>query len=188
MNFGRPPAPWATTNFTIECWFKRIGTGSTASTGTGGISGVPLVTKGRGESESQSLNCNYFLGHTSGNLLVADFEELSGPNHPLTGTHAFSSNVWHHAALTYDGANLKLYLDGALDNSVAASGVPDYTSIQRAALGSALNSSRAPAGFFAGIIDEARIWNYARTQTQIQSAMNTEITFGGRLAGALGIE
>ena len=176
VSFGPATNTLGLTNFTVECWFKRIGTGSTASTGTGGISGVPLVTKGRGESETPSLNCNYFLGHTSGNLLVADFEELTGPNHPLTGTHAFSSNVWHHAALTYDGTALKLYLDGALDNSVAATGTPDYTSIQPAAIASALNSTAAPAGVFSGIIDEVRIWNYARTQAQIQNAMLTQLT------------
>ena len=186
VNFGTN-SPLGVTNFTLECWFKRIGTGSTASTGTGGISGAPLITRGRGESESQGLNCNYFLGHTSGNLLVADFEELSGPNHPLTGTHAFSSNVWHHAALTYDGTNITLYLDGTLDKSVAASGVPDYTTRQPAALGTAMNSAPAPAGFFAGIMDEARIWNYARTQTQIQTAMHTEITSAAGLMGRWGL-
>jgi hypothetical protein len=186
VNFGTNTL--GATNFTLECWFKRIGTGaSTASTGTGGASGYPLVTRGRGESESPGLNCNYFLGHTSGNLLVADFEEVSGPNHPLTGTHAFSSNVWHHVALTYDGTNLTLYLDGVLDKSVAASGVPDYTTRQPAALGSALNSSAAAAGFFAGIIDEARIWNYARTQTQIQNAMQTEVTSAAGLLGRWGL-
>ena len=187
VSFGQATSTLGATNFTLECWFKRIGTGSTASTGTGGISGVPLVTKGRGESESPTLNCNYFLGHTSGNLLIADFEELAGPNHPLTGTHTFTSNVWHHAALTYDGAALKLYLDGTLDNSVAASGTPDYTSIQGAALGTALNSTAAGAGFFAGSMDEARIWNYARSQAQIQSAMNAELTSGTGLQGRWGL-
>jgi Concanavalin A-like lectin/glucanases superfamily/Bacterial Ig domain len=187
VNFGQATSTLGATNFTIECWFKRVGTGSTASTGTGGISGVPLVTKGRGESESPSLNCNYFLAHTSGNLLIADFEEVTGPNHPLTGTHAFSSNVWHHAALTYDGTALKLYLDGVLDNSVAATGIPDYTSIQPAGLATAFSSAGAGAGFFAGLIDEARIWNYARTQTQIQNAMRTEITSATGLLGRWGL-
>ena len=187
VSFGQATSTLGASNFTIECWFKRVGTGSTASTGTGGTSGVPLVTKGRGESESPTLNCNYFLAHTSGNFLIADFEELAGPNHPLTGTHAFSTNAWHHAALTYDGATLKLYLDGALDNSVAATGIPDYTSIQGAALGSSLNSTAVAGGFFAGILDEARIWNYARTQADIQSGMGTEITSATGLLGRWGL-
>src|SRR5512141_1607962 len=74
VSFGQATSTLGVTNFTIECWFKRIGTGSTANTGGTGISGVPLVTKGRGESESPGTNCNYFLGHTSGNVLIADFE------------------------------------------------------------------------------------------------------------------
>lgn len=176
VSFGVATNTLGLTNFTLECWFKRIGTGTAANTGGGGISGQPLITKGRGESELPSLNCNYFLGHTSGNLLVADFEEVTGPNHPLTGTHAFSSNVWHHVALTYDGAQLTLYLDGQVDNSVAATGVPDYTSIQPAAIATALNSAAVPSGSFSGMMDEVRIWNYARTQTQITNTMSTEIT------------
>jgi len=45
---------------------------------------------------------------------------------------------------------------------------PRSDSIQHAAIGTALNStgsvtSGQTAGFFDGVIDEARVWNYART-------------------------
>ena len=175
------------TNFTLECWFKRTGPGLAANTSSGGVAGIPLITRGRGESESRGLNCNYFLAHTIDNKLIADFEELDGPDHPVTGTHTFTSNVWHHAALAYDGTTLTLYLDGVLDQSVAASGIPDYTTRQPAALASALNSAATAAGAFAGIIDEARIWNYARTPAQIQEAMRTEITAATGLLGRWGL-
>ena len=62
MTFGAASALGATA-FTLECWFRRDGAGVTVSTGTGGITAVPLVTKGRGEAESPAnLNMNYFLG------------------------------------------------------------------------------------------------------------------------------
>ena len=53
----------------------------------------------------------------SSNKLVADFEEgarAAGQNHPVTGTTVVTSNVWHHAAVTYDATTgtWKLYLDG----------------------------------------------------------------------------
>jgi hypothetical protein len=187
VDMGAATNTLGATNFTIECWFKRTGAGITASTGGGGISGVPIVTKGKGESESPGLNCNYFLGVTTGNKLTADFEEVSGPNHPLAGTLTVTSDVWHHAALTYDGTNFVLYLDGVLDNSVAASGIPDYTSKQNAGIGTSMTSKGAAGGFFAGDIDEVRIWNYARSQTEIQAAMNTEITSAPGLLGRWGL-
>ena len=33
-------------------------------------------------------------------------------NHPIIGTTVVTSNVWHHAAATYDGTTWRLYLDG----------------------------------------------------------------------------
>ena len=37
-------------NFTVETWFKRTGTGVAVSTGTNGVTAVPLVTKGSAET------------------------------------------------------------------------------------------------------------------------------------------
>ena len=53
-------------------------------------------------------------------------------------------------------------------------------------VGSALNHRRHAAGFFAGVVDEVRIWNSARSQAQIQAAKDTQITSGHR-AGLLGV-
>ena len=50
-------------SFTLEAWIKAGGTGTTTSTGSGGITAVPIITKGRGESDAPAnLNMNYFLG------------------------------------------------------------------------------------------------------------------------------
>ncbi|HVV00282.1 MAG TPA: LamG-like jellyroll fold domain-containing protein, partial [Verrucomicrobiae bacterium] len=188
VDLGPATSTLGATNFTVECWFRRIGTGTPgAGTGGGGVGGTPIVSKGRGESENPGKNCNYYLAYTSGNKLTADFEEVTGPNHPITGTLVISSNVWHHAALTYNGTNLTLYLDGALDATIPASGIPDYTSIQHAGIGTSMNSAGTPSGFFAGNIDEVRIWNYARSQAEIQAAMNTEITSAPGLLGRWGL-
>lgn len=79
--------------FTLECWFRRNGTGSTASTGTGGVTAVPLIAKGRGEQDGSTLDCNYFLGIRSGNnVLTADFEEGSAGSRP-----GQLNLIWHNA-------------------------------------------------------------------------------------------
>src|SRR5262245_25849246 len=59
--FG-PAAGLNTANFTIECWFKREGTGTAATTGTGGVVAIPLIAKGRAEAEGSNRDMNYFLG------------------------------------------------------------------------------------------------------------------------------
>ena len=43
-----------------------------------------------------------------------------------------------------------------------------------------MTSTGAAAGFFQGVVDEARIWNVARSRAQIQAAKNTEIGRPGR--------
>ena len=209
VTFGPATSTLGAQSFTVECWFKRTGTGMLATTGAGGgtgaLSAIPLVTKGRGEADGSNLDANYFLGinaPTSGypglpNVLVADFEEGTGAtspglNHPVCGVTPIVNNVWYHAAVTYDAPNLrwKLYLNGVLEkDTVIAAGnrFPQYLSIQHAGVGTALNSTGVAVGFFAGVIDEPRIWNVVRTQQQIQDGMGAEITSAAGLLGRWGL-
>ncbi len=177
-------------NFTLECWFYKSGTGVGASTGTGGISsGIPLIAKGRGEADGSNLDMNYFLGiNSSTNVLCADFEEGTGQaspglNHPVYGTTTLCNNVWYHAAVTYDGSTWKVYLNGNLETTLAVNRLPQSLSIQHASLATALNSTGVASGYFNGKMDEVRIWNYARTQTDIQNNLSLEITSATGLLG-----
>ncbi len=178
-------SPLGATNFTLELWFKRTGTGLTASTGTGGITSVvPLITKGRSEADGDTRDTNYFLGidvtTPATPHLAADFEDRNLPsnnNNPVIGAATITMNVWHHAAATFNGSQFCLYLDGVLDGTCrATTEIPTFDSSQIPAIGTAYDSTGASAGRFAGQVDEARIWNVARSQAQIQGAMNTEIT------------
>ncbi len=201
--------------FTLEAWVKRDGTtwGVTTSTGTGGITAVPLVTKGRGESDTGNLNCNYFLGLIPDSVtpttvrVTADFEQIGaaggwadGQNHPACGTGLITDQNWHHVAATYSVADgWRIYVDGiegtTADGTSCTScspagscprspGVePEYDSIQHFGLGTALTSTGVAAGFLAGVMDEARVWNYARSQAEIQANMYREITTAAGLIG-----
>ena len=183
VTFG-DPAALDLAQFTIETWFRRDGTGVTTNTGTGGVLAVPLVTKGRGEAEGTNVDMNYFLGiRGTDNVLMADFEEgVGGPgplglNRPIVGATAIQNNVWYHAAAVYDGQTWTLYLNGNLEATLTFTTTvpPRADSIQRAALASALNSTGVAEGFFDGIIDEARVWNSARTQAEIRSTINSQL-------------
>ncbi len=182
VTFGVAPGLGATA-FTLEIWFKRTGNGVGTGTGTGGIaSAIPLLTKGRAEADAPAnLNVNYFLGiDAATGVLVADFEDtVNGGNHPVTASTVVTSDVWHHAAATYSGSTWNIYLDGVLDRTLnlGTAFLPQSASIQHAALGTAIGSSASfpAAGFLDGEIDEARVWNQARSLAQIQTSKDVEI-------------
>ncbi len=190
LNVGGPPS----SAFTLECWFRQEGSGLVASSGVGGVSAVPLFGKGRGESDGSNVDCNIFFGITSGGLLVADFEsQSSGLNHPITATNApITNGTWHHAAVTFDGTIglWTMYLDGTAvgTSAVSVSGaVPRFDNIQHFGIGAAINSTGVREGAFNGVIDEARVWNYARSAAQIAATRNQEIGSTTGLIGRFGL-
>ncbi|MCD6219320.1 hypothetical protein J7K43_02915 [Candidatus Calescamantes bacterium] len=76
-----------------------------------------------------------------------------------------SFNTWHHIAATYDGKELKLYLDGKLEMKIPAKGnlvqVNDPLYIGARNLGSGVSD------FFDGIIDEVRILDKPLSEEEI---------------------
>jgi hypothetical protein len=164
--------------FTLEAWVRRDGAGETAGTGAGGVQLVPIISKGRGENDDTIYNCNYAFGF-NGNVLAADFEDMaSGENHPVVGTIPVTWGQWHHVAATYDGSDWRLYVDGQLDVQVAAGATPRSDSVQHFAIGTAMDSTGAAAGRFAGAIDEVRVWNQARSGPDISALMSETVAAG----------
>ncbi len=76
-------------------------------------------------------------------------------------TEKYGTGVWYHVVATYDGTNLKLYVNGELRASGASSGSLPNTTYP-------VEIGRRTNGYnFAGIIDDVKVYNYARTQAQI---------------------
>ena len=125
-------------------------------------------------------------------MLAADFEEGAGGaspglNHPVYGTTVITNNVWHHAAVTYDGSTWKLYLDGSLEtySSCGPAGALQFD--PAGCLGAMILATDVAVGQFDGVLDEARVWNIARSQAQIVSGINSELTSGTNLAARWGL-
>ncbi|MFZ4763976.1 MAG: Ig-like domain-containing protein, partial [Roseimicrobium sp.] len=191
LNVGGPPP---INGFTLECWFRRDGTGLPTDSGSGGVTAAPLFGKGRGENDGSNVDCNIFFGVNSAGLLVADFESMAtGLNHPVTGTNTpIANGTWYHAAVTFDGATgvWKLYLNGTQVGTATVSvagSVPRYDSIQHFGIGTAMNSAGTPAGAFHGAIDEARVWSYVRTAAEIAASKDSELAAGTGLVARYGL-
>lgn len=74
-------------------------------------------------------------------------------------------NRWYHLAMTYDGAQLRLYIDGAQVAAAVAEGALTYDS-HPVVIGADIENESL-AYYFNGQIDETAIYNRALTDTEI---------------------
>ena len=92
-------------------------------------------------------------------------------------TSIMNTEQWHHVAVVVNGTNMTLYIDGSASANASYSGnisnnTEDLHIGQSAGFGDR---------YFDGIIDEVRIWNVARTASEI--ANNISTAFSGAEAG-----
>ncbi|MBB5040614.1 choice-of-anchor I family protein, partial [Prosthecobacter dejongeii] len=192
LGVGGPPS----NGFTLECWFRKEGQGVVAG-GLGNL--LPLISKGRGQADNSTLDINYGLGLTAGGLLCAQFEAFpvngvtGGADFSATATHTpIVDGQWHHAAVSYNGTTgtWNFFLDGAPVGTVVGTpgALPRYDSIQPFGIATAFTSDGVPQGAFPGVVDEVRIWNYARSAADILSHRDASILDAGGLVGRLGLD
>jgi hypothetical protein len=86
------------------------------------------------------------------------------------GSAALPLNVWTHLAATYDGATVRLYVNGSAAGSAATSG-----SIVTSTLPLRIGGNAVWGEYFHGLIDEVRIYNRALSAAEIQADMTTPI-------------
>ena len=83
----------------------------------------------------------------------------------VQGTKVLPTNEWSHTALTYDGAEARIYVNGELDISMDVSGELTQSDNE-------LRIGRGePAGYFVGMIDDVRLYNHGLTESELLSAM-----------------
>jgi hypothetical protein len=87
------------------------------------------------------------------------------------GVAALPLNTWTHIAGTYDGSVLRFYVNGTQVNSLNLTGTMATSSNAIRIGGNSIWNDE----FFAGLIDEVRIYNRALSQAEIQADMNTPI-------------
>lgn len=91
----------------------------------------------------------------------------------LYTTNTFNQNEWYHVVGTYDGTTMKLYVNGNLEaTSIEQSGNISYLDSW---LAIGMYKDDNEDGAYNGGIDEVRIWDYAKTETEIIDNMNNEL-------------
>lgn len=154
---------------TIECWIKWDGVRYASPKEY-----MALVAKGSFSSGEFVILMSRFSSSTTNTIYFY-----------ANGSVTTSVNIgtldtgWHHIAATYDGVTAKLYMDGVLRSSAAVTvTVPDTTNPIRV-------GSQASGNYpFGGAINGVRVWNVARTLSEIQASMNIRLL--GNEVGLLG--
>ena len=90
---------------------------------------------------------------------------------PLYAPATLPLATWTHVACTYDGATLKIYVNGAVVNSRSLTGPLTATNGPLTIGGDALYGQ-----YLTGKVDDVRVYNVARTATEIQGDMNQSVT------------
>src|SRR6185295_18245674 len=91
----------------------------------------------------------------------------TGGNQNTIGPSVLAVNTWTHLAATFDGATARLFVNGV---QVASQAQPTPLA---ATTGTLQIGGNSYGEYFAGRIDEVRIYNRALSATQIQTDMNT---------------
>jgi len=82
------------------------------------------------------------------------------------GVTAIQDGEWYFVAETYDSQDVKLYVNGELDGTIAAPGSIDYLPNVEFWLGGAAGDVGNDF-WFDGILDEVEIWNEAMAEDEI---------------------
>jgi len=96
----------------------------------------------------------------------------------VNGNYCLSDSVvtdgaWHHGAATFDGENLKLYVDGQLQKQVTTRHGEIIANTNDLAIG--MNSSNPVPGekspAFEGMIDEVMLFNHALSDAEVKAVI-----------------
>jgi YVTN family beta-propeller protein len=134
-----------------------------------GTSDARIVSKSTGSGEQDHI---WMISTYSGQRLRFRLS-TNGTTHTLIGDGgSLTAGAWTHATASYDGATMRLYLNGAEVGSRAKSGNIDVDPAVNAWVGGNPGSNNQ---VFDGRIDELKIFSRALTPAEISAEMATPI-------------
>ncbi|MCP4537854.1 MAG: DUF11 domain-containing protein [Chloroflexi bacterium] len=88
-------------------------------------------------------------------------------NTDLCSNAGIDDGQWHHVAMVFDGSTKYIYIDGLLDNSIAAQGTIDQNNYS-VLIG---ENAQMQGRYFDGQMDDVRIYGVALSTTEIRHVM-----------------
>lgn len=122
---------------TLECWMRARAFGSR----------VGLVAK----TENSDYGIFVNRGIPQFSIFLGDRYAAAGADAPI-----LKPGTWHHVAGVYDGAEVRLYVDGTLVKTTKRSG-KRRTNNRPLMIGADVNNRSQPTSFFDGDIDAVRL-------------------------------
>jgi len=150
VDFGNAESLNITGQITLAVWVNTNDAGNGEDN--------PYIAKG---------NTSYSLRHSANNstgFFIYDGAENYSAASPVSSSF---NGIWHHVAGTYDGSNLKLYVDGDLKQTIPYAG-PIATNTFGVNVG---RDAEQTWMWYNGVIDDVRIYNRALTQEEIKLVM-----------------
>lgn len=145
------------TKFTISAW---VNNNSTTNWDT-------IIGKGElGDSRNYWFGVKGSDSTNSPDCLYLSMEDGSGNNKDINGSIKIADEGWKYVIAIYDGDEIKLYVDGQLDNSTSTS-----FNIQTNNLTTTLGAQNTSSGinqYFDGEIDDVRIYDRALTPLEVE--------------------
>ncbi|MBS3069768.1 right-handed parallel beta-helix repeat-containing protein, partial [Candidatus Micrarchaeota archaeon] len=137
-------------------WVRSSGGGSNAS-------GNYVLSYGR---QAGAQETSYGIKYSPLTGLFSCIASIKDSNYTASSTTATPDGPWSHIMCTYDGLNLRLYLNGVNEDTTNKDGTINY-SISDNALHIGDLGADGKADSFEGDIDEVRIYGRALTYPQI---------------------
>jgi hypothetical protein len=145
----------ASTNFSVEAWVNP----------SGQVDGQAFIF---GQAYGRQLDV-----HPGNWGISVAFYICTNPYdwHELDSSGEIPIGEWTHLVGTWDGTNLSLYINGALDQQ-AVPGIVPWDSGCSFNIGGAWDSCGYSGQFFNGLIDEAACYNQALSAADVQALYN----------------
>ena len=147
-----------TNSITIEAWINANSWKTEIWRGS-------IVGKDNTDNTGYNLRCG-----ENGRLSFVNGISNSWPE--VQSFQIMSTNEWYHVTGVYDGVSQKIYINGELVGENTVTGTIGTNSLDVYIAASPGYADR----HFDGKIDEVRIWNVARIETEIRENMNNALT------------
>lgn len=149
----------STTNYTYDMWLNKY---SVTAYGQG-----PWIHNVSG------TNRRYYGYYENSGGASMRFAHEGSPAIQFNVATGWSNSTWHKYTQTYDGTDMRGYLDGTLGNTIAVSGnTSAVTATFR--LGAHQGGTAVASLFWQGLIDEARVRSFTASQSWITTEYNNQ--------------